>query len=37
MQLQELNIRAFLPKNVASVTAGASNVNFREISVRNTI
>ena len=28
MQLQELNIRAFLPKNVASVTAGAPNVNF---------
>ena len=37
MQLQELNIRAFLTENVASVTAGTPNVNFREISVRKTI
>ena len=37
MQLQELNILAFLTKNVASVTAGAPNVNFREISVQKTI
>ena len=37
MQPQELNIIAFVTKNIASVTAGAPKVNFREISVRKTI